>query len=130
MEKQKNTEELVSLRGKCHALWMALIIGGIVLCFVGIGVWSWKGIQYQKGESAVQTKTTEEPITQQLEKSRTKMEVAEAAPGHWVTGCGCGCDGCTYRWFMHDDIQYKLPWHPGKCKAQACRCPCEHRNDD
>ena len=55
MEKQKNTEELVSLRGKCHALWMALIIGGIVLCFVGIGVWSWKGIQYQKGESAVQT---------------------------------------------------------------------------
>ena len=51
--------------------------------------------------------------------------------GHWVTGCGCGCDNCTYRWFMRDDISYSLKWHPGKCLASSaeCKCPCIHEFD-
>lgn len=53
---QRPAAELVSQWRRCEALWTALIIGGIVLCFAGIGVWALKGIKYQKGASAVQTK--------------------------------------------------------------------------
>ena len=48
--------------------------------------------------------------------------------GHWVTGCGC-CDKCTGRHFVPDGITYKLVWHPGKCSAEQCTCPCEHSNN-
>lgn len=69
-------------------------------------------------------------VTAGCEREKGPLDVAPVAEsevrGHWTTGCGCGCDGCTYRWFMRDDIQYKLQWHPGKCKATQCACPCEH----
>ena len=48
--------------------------------------------------------------------------------GHWVSGCGCACNECTYKWFRLADVQYELPWHPGKCRLsnKQCNCPCEH----
>lgn len=48
--------------------------------------------------------------------------------GHWVSGCGCACNECTFKSFEHADVQYNKPWHPGKCRLsnKQCNCPCEH----
>lgn len=58
-----------------------------------------------------------------------KPKPREPQNGHWVTGCGCGCDDCVYKWFMRDDIDYQLSWHPGRCRcssSDACPCICAH----
>ena len=48
--------------------------------------------------------------------------------GHWVSGCGCACNKCIFKTFRRGDVDYCLPWHPGKCRLsnKQCNCPCEH----
>ena len=111
MEEDEPKAEPNSHRKKHYILWISLIAGGLVLA----GIWT--GICLGKDNKRT-TSVFSPQETQVIRKARVR--------GRYVTGCGCGCDNCTYQWFMRDDIQYRLPWHPGKCKARICPCACEH----
>ena len=110
LEKKEPKAETVSLWKKCRVLWMSLIVGVLVL----VGVWTGSRL----GKDDKRATSVFSLNIQNIRQVPVK--------GRYVTGCGCGCDNCTYRWFMRDDINYTLPWHPGKCNAEQCTCPCEH----
>ena len=114
LEEDEPKAEPISYRKKHYALWISLIAGGLVLA----GIWT--GICLGKdNKRAASVFCSQE--TQMIPMARVKE-----VKGRYVTGCGCGCDNCTCRWFMRDDIDYTLSWHPGKCKGDQCACPCEH----